>query len=94
MLSCMTEKSQQLLLKTCNMTFYIYKISCNIYIFCCDAHIQVLYPPYATRANYVVYQSKALNSLLNIKLTIESLLKNRDMFPIIYNYVLKTQREI
>ena len=30
----------------------------------------------------------------NIKLTIESILKNRDMFPIIYDYVIKTQREI
>ena len=30
----------------------------------------------------------------NIKLTIESLLKNRNIFPIIYDYVLKTQREI
>ena len=30
----------------------------------------------------------------NIKITIESLLKNRDMFPIIYDNVLKTQREI
>ena len=30
----------------------------------------------------------------NIKLTIESLLKNWDMFPIIYDYVLKTHREI
>ena len=30
----------------------------------------------------------------NINITIESLLKNRDIFPIIYDYVLKTQREI
>ena len=30
----------------------------------------------------------------NIKLTIESILKNWDMFPIIYEYVIKTQREI
>ena len=30
----------------------------------------------------------------NIKLTIESILKNRDMFSIIYDYVLKTQKEI
>ena len=30
----------------------------------------------------------------NIKITIESLLKNRDMFPIIYDNVLKTEREI
>ena len=30
----------------------------------------------------------------NIKLTIESLLKNRNIFPIIYDYVLKAQREI
>ena len=30
----------------------------------------------------------------NIKLTIESILKNKDMFPLIYDYVLKTQKEI
>ena len=30
----------------------------------------------------------------NIKLSIESVLKNRDMFPIIYDYVLKTKNEI
>ena len=30
----------------------------------------------------------------NIKLTIESLLKYSDMFPVIYDYVLKSQREI
>ena len=30
----------------------------------------------------------------NGKLTIESILKNRDMFPLIYDYVLKTKKEI
>ena len=30
----------------------------------------------------------------NIKLSIESVLKNWDMFPIIYDYVLKTKKEI
>ena len=30
----------------------------------------------------------------NVKLTIESILKNRDMFPLIYDYVLKTKKEI
>ena len=30
----------------------------------------------------------------NIKLTIEFILKNGDFFPIIYDYVLKTKREI
>ena len=29
-----------------------------------------------------------------VKLTIESILKNRDMFPLIYDYVLKTKKEI
>ena len=30
----------------------------------------------------------------NVKLTIESILNNRDMFPLIYDYVLKTKKEI
>ena len=30
----------------------------------------------------------------NVKLTVESILKNRDLFPVIYDYVLKTKREI
>ena len=30
----------------------------------------------------------------NFKFTIESILKNRDMFPLIYDYVLKTKKEI
>ena len=35
-----------------------------------------------------------LNYKKNVKLTVESILKNRDLFPVIYDYVLKTKREI
>ena len=45
---------------------------------------------------YQQYQENLIDFAVknNIKLTIESILKNRDMFPLIYDYVLKTKKEI
>ena len=45
---------------------------------------------------YQHYQENLIDFAVknNIKLTIESILKNRDMFPLIYDYVLKTKKEI
>ena len=45
---------------------------------------------------YQQYQENLIDFAVknNIKLTIESILKNGDMFPLIYDYVLKTKKEI
>ena len=45
---------------------------------------------------YQQFQEKIINyaNQNNIKITIESILQNRDMYSLIYEYVLKTKRKI